>query len=108
MCKLQANNNIAVFLPLVTVLIESVQERFDKVLSNTKYQLAMVLHPHFLPSLMSDADNQFYQLTSKSTLEKMKTKMIGMVEILLNEEDLRATSSSHETEEAAKQDKFFV
>ena len=32
--------------------------------------------------------------------------MIGMVESLLNEENLRATSSSHETEEVAKQDNF--
>ena len=33
--------------------------------------------------------------------------MIGMVESLLNEENLHATSSSsHETEEAAKQDNF--
>ena len=36
----------------------------------------------------------------------MKTKMIGMFESLLNDEDLRATSSSHEVEEAAKQDDF--
>ena len=33
--------------------------------------------------------------------------MIGMVESLLNEQALRATSSSQETEEAAKQDDFF-
>ena len=29
------NNNVAVFLPLVTVLIEYVKKKFDKVLSNT-------------------------------------------------------------------------
>ena len=56
---------------------------------------------------MSDADNQFYLYSSESIPEKIKTKMIGMVEFLLNEEDLRATSSSHETEEAAKQHDFF-
>ena len=55
---------------------------------------------------MSDAYNQFYQFTSESTRDKMKTKMICVVESLLNEEDLRATSSSHKTEGAAKQDDF--
>ena len=78
------------------------------VLSNTGYQVAIALHPHFRFSLMSDADNQFYQFTSESTGGKIKTKMIGTVESLLNEEDLRATSSSDEIEEAAKQDDFFV
>ena len=67
----------------------------------------MILHPHFRCSLMSDADNQFYQFTSESTREKIKTKMIGLVESLLNKEDLRATSRSREIEEEAKQD-FFV
>ena len=43
---------------------------------------------------MSDADNQFYQLTSESTREKKKTKIIGMVKSLLNKKDLRATSSN--------------
>ena len=57
MRELQTNKNVAVCLPLGTVLIESVQERFDTVLSNTEYQVAMVLHQHFRLSLMSDADN---------------------------------------------------
>ena len=57
MRELQTNTNVAVCLPLGTVLIESVQERFDTVLSNTEYQVAMVLHQHFRLSLMSDADN---------------------------------------------------
>ena len=38
---LQTNNNLADCLPLVTVLIGSVQERFDKVLSYTEYQVVM-------------------------------------------------------------------
>ena len=83
------------------------QERFDKVLSNTEYQRAIQLHPHFRFSLMSDADNQYFQFTSEPTHEKIKTKLIGLVNTLLNEKDLRATSRSHETEEAAKQDDFF-
>ena len=83
-------------LPLVTVLIAFVQERFDKVLRFIRF------------SLTSDADNQFYRFTSEFTREKIKTKMIGMVESLLNEEDLRATSSSHEIVEAAKQDVFLL
>ena len=70
--------------------------------------MAIALHPHFRFSLMPDPDNQFYQFTFKSTRAKIKTKMIDMVESLLNEEDLRATSSSDETEEAVKQDEFFV
>ena len=37
MRELQTNNIVAVCLPLGMVLIESVQERFDKVLSNTEY-----------------------------------------------------------------------
>ena len=45
---------------------------------------------------MSDADNQFFQFTSESTRKKIKVKLIGMVKSLLNEEDLRATSSSNE------------
>ena len=57
---------------------------------------------------MSGADNQCYQFTSESTCEKIKTKMIGMVESLLNEEYLRATSSCEDTKEVAKQDDFFV
>ena len=68
--------------------------------------MAIALHQHFRFSLMSDADHQFYQFASESTREKIKTKMIGMVKALLNEEDLRATSSD-ETVEAAKQDDFF-
>ena len=108
MRELQTNNNVTFCLPLVTVLIESVQERFDKALSNTEYQAAMALHMHFRYSLMSDADNQFYQFTSESTRETIKTTMIGLVESLLNEEDLRATSSSHKTEKAAKQDNLLV
>ena len=55
---------------------------------------------------MSDADNQFYQFTSESTREKIKAKMIGMVQSLSNEENLHATNSSDETEEAAKHDDF--
>ena len=82
------------------------KKRFDKILSNTEYQVAMALHPHFRCSLISDADNQFYQFTSESASEKIKTKMIVMVESLLNEEDLRAISSNDETEEAAKQEDF--
>ena len=70
--------------------------------------MAIVLHPHFRFSLMSNDANQFYQFTSESTREKIKTKMIGMVESLLNEEDVRAASSSDETEEATKQNNFFV
>ena len=80
MRELQTNNYVAIRLPLGTVLIESVQERFNKVLSNTEYELAMVLHPHFRCSLMSDAYNQFYQFTSEPTSEKINTKMIGLVE----------------------------
>ena len=57
---------------------------------------------------MSDADNQFFQFTSESTREKIKTKLIGLVDSLLNEEDLRATSSSYKTEEAAKKNDVFV
>ena len=57
---------------------------------------------------MSDADNPFYQFTSESPCEKIKTKMISLVETLLNEKDIRATSMSHEIEEAVKQDYFFV
>ena len=49
----------------------------------------------------------FFQFTSESTRKKIKTKMICMVESLLNEEYLRATSSSDETEETANQDDFF-
>ena len=108
MPELQTNNNVAFCLPLVTVLIESVPERFDNALSNTEYQAAMALHSHFRYSLMSDADNQFYQFTSESTRETIKTTMIGLVESLLNEDDLRATSSSHKTEKAAKQDNCLV
>ena len=63
------------------VLIEFVQERFDKVLSNMKYQAAMALPLHFQFSLMSDADNQFYQFTSKSTHEKIMTKMIDIINL---------------------------
>ena len=101
--ELQTNiGNVAICLQLVTDMIEFVQERFDKVLSNTEHQVAIALPPHFQFSLMSDADNQFYQFTSESTPEKIKTKMILMVEFLQNEEDLRATSSSDETEEAVK------
>ena len=107
MRELQTNNNGAIFLRLVTIMIESVQKRFDKVLSNTEYQEVIALHPHFRFSLMSNADNQFCQFTSKSTYEKIKTKMIGIVEYLLNKKDPRATSSSDETEVAAKQDDFF-
>ena len=47
MRELQTNNNVAVCLPLVTVLIESMPEKFDKVLSNTEYQGAIPLHLHF-------------------------------------------------------------
>ena len=90
------------------VLIEPVQERFDKALSNTECQAAMALHTHFRYSLMSGANNQFYQFTSESNRETIKTTMIGLVESFLNEEDLRPTSSSHETEKAAKQDNFLV
>ena len=105
--EFQTNNNVAVYLPLITVLIESEQQRFDKVLSDTEHQVAVALHPHFRFSLMSDADNQFYQFTCESNREKIKTKMVDMVEHLLNEEGLHATSSSDETEEVAKQDDFF-
>ena len=52
-------------------MIEFVQERYDKVLSNTEYQVAIALPPHFPFSLMSDADNQFYQFTSESTRENI-------------------------------------
>ena len=100
MRELQTNSNVAFCLPLETVLIESVQVRFDKALTNTEYQATMALHPHFRYSLMSDADNQFYQFTSESNREIIKTTMIGLVESLLNDEDLRATSSSHGTEKA--------
>ena len=84
------------------------QERFDKALSNTEYQATMALHPHFRYSLMSDANNRFYLFTSESNRETIKTTMIDLVESLLNEDDLRATSSSHETEMVAKQDNCLV
>ena len=42
-----STNHASVYLPLVMVLTESVQERFNKVLSNTNYQVAMALYPHF-------------------------------------------------------------
>ena len=82
------------------------QERFDKVLSNTENQGAIPLHPHFRFSPMSEADNQLFQFNSESIYKKIKAKLIGLVKSLLNEEDLCPTSSSHETEAAAKQDDF--
>ena len=57
MRELQTNNDVAVCLPLGTVWIESVQERFDKILINAEYKVAMVLHPPLRCSLMSDVDN---------------------------------------------------
>ena len=67
----------------------------------------MALHQHFRFSLTSDADKQFYQFTSESSREKTKTMIIGVIEFLLNEKALCATSSSDKTESAAKQDEFF-
>ena len=57
MRELQTNNNVAIFLSLVMVLIESVQERLHKVLSNTEYQVATAWH--FPCSLMSDAAEEW-------------------------------------------------
>ena len=108
MRELQTNNNVAICLPSVMALIKSMQEKFDKILSNTEYQGAILLHPHFRFSLMSNADNQVFQFSSESTREKIKTKLIGLVKSLLNRKDLRATNSCHEAKEAAKQDGFFV
>ena len=99
------NNNVAICLQLAMDMIEFVQERFDKVLSNTEYQVVIALNLHFRFLLMLDADNQFYQFTSEYTSENMKTKIISMVESLLNE-DLHATSNSNKTEKAVKQDDF--
>ena len=61
---------------LNTGLIEYVELNSD-----IAYQVAMALHPHFQCSLISDAHNHFYQFTSESARHKIKTKMIGMINL---------------------------
>ena len=42
-----ANNEVAVCVPLVTVLIDSIKKRFHEVLHCTEYELAAAIHLTF-------------------------------------------------------------
>ena len=43
--RLENSNTVAVCLQLVKILIQSLKERFQKVLSNSDYAIATSLHP---------------------------------------------------------------
>ena len=48
-----ANNEVAVCVPLITVLIDSMKKRFHEVLHCTEYELAAAIHPYFRLSWLS-------------------------------------------------------
>ena len=48
-----ANNEVAVCVPLVTVLIDSTKKRFHEVQHCTEYELVAAIHPYFRLSWLS-------------------------------------------------------
>ena len=74
-----ANNEVAVCVPLVTVLIDSIQKRFHEVLHCTEYELAAAIHPHFRLSWLGWLDNndEVAVIEKESQLER---RLIDVVE----------------------------
>ena len=71
--KPETDNTIAVCSLLITVLIKSVQEKFDNVFRTTNYQSAMAFHQHSRLSSLSDIDDQFFPITPL-TAKKLQGK----------------------------------
>ena len=47
---------VCMYTPLVKILIQSLKEQFQKVLSNSDYAIATSLHPQFRLSMMTIED----------------------------------------------------
>jgi len=107
--ELKTNNSVAICIPLITVLIDSVQDRFDKVLWSMDSKLAMALHPHFRLSLLfQERQNEELAYVTAETKNRVTNKITNMLENLLDNEDVHnASSSSDETEETQQSDELF-
>ena len=74
-----ANNEVAVCVPLVTVLIDSIKKRFHEVLHCTEYELAAAIHPYFRLSWLS----WLYNNDEVAVVEKesqLEMRLINVVE----------------------------
>ena len=103
--ELEKNNEIAVCVPLISVLISSVQNRFSNVFHCVDFELAAVLHPHFRLSWLywlENGDDEAVCLRKKS---RLKNKIIDLLEKELKADE-RASSSEKEPEDEAEDDFF--
>ena len=74
-----ANNEVAVCVPLVTVLIDSIKKRFHEVPHCTEYELAAAIHPYFRLSWLS----WLYNNDEVAAVEKesqLEMRLINVVE----------------------------
>ena len=75
--RLENSNTVAVCLPLVKILIQSLKERFQKVLSNSDYAIATSLHPQFRLSMMTIEDENCF--VYKGMQKTVKAKMVNLL-----------------------------
>ena len=78
--RLENSNTVAVCLPLVKILIQSLKERFQKVLSNSDYAIATSLHPQFRLSMMTIEDeNDEDSFVYKGMQQTAKAKVVNLL-----------------------------
>ena len=96
------NNEVAVCVPLVTVLIDSIKKRFHEVPHCTEYELAAAIHPYFRLSWLS----WLYNNDEVAAVEKesqLEMRLINVVE----RQSRSHESSGEEVLEEDPNDDFF-
>lgn len=106
--ELKESNEVAVCIPLISVLIASVKNRFSDVFQSINFELAAALHPHFRLSWLrwleyGDDDNAEAIFARKQ--RRIKNKIITLLEKELKADET-SSSSENEPDEDGNDDFF--
>ena len=96
--------------PLVKILIQSLKERFQKVISNSDYSIATSLHPQFRLSMMTiedenDEDSFVYKGMQQTVKAKKVVKLLR--EKLEAQEQQDVSDGGSDMDENEHSDKLF-
>ena len=95
--------------PLVKILIQSLKERFQKVLSNSDYAIATSLHPQFRLSMMTIEDeNDEDSFVYKGMQQTGKAKVVNLLrEKLEAQEQQDVSDEGSDMDENEHSDELF-
>ena len=95
--------------PLVKILIQSLKERFQKVLSNSDYAIATSLHPQFRLSMMTIEDgNDEDSFVYKGMQQTVKAKVVNLLrEKLEAQEQQDVSDGGSDMDENEHSDELF-